>query len=54
MKKKKIGIIVAATLFALILVTTLTSSKAEAFHSVEEEEVLQLEEWMIDEQTWKI
>ncbi|MDX8339055.1 hypothetical protein SLH46_07660 [Draconibacterium sp. IB214405] len=54
MKKKKIGIIVTVSLFALILVTTLTSSKAETFHSAEEEEVLQLEDWMIDEQTWKI
>nr|WP_321353748.1 hypothetical protein [uncultured Draconibacterium sp.] len=54
MKKKKIGIIVAATLFAIILVTSLTSSKAESFHSVEQEEGLQIEEWMIDGQTWKI
>lgn len=53
MRKKKIGIILTVSLFAMILVTTLTSSKSETFHSIEQEDVLQIEEWMIDEQTWK-
>ena len=53
MKKKKVGIIVTATLIAIVLVMTITRSKAETFHSVEQEDVLQIEEWMIDEQTWK-
>ena len=54
MKKKKTALIVSMVFFVIVLVMTLTSSKAETFHSVEQEEVLQIEEWMTDEQTWKL
>ena len=53
MKKDKIAIITTLTLYAIVLLLTISKSKAEPFHSVEQEDVLHIEAWMMDEQTWK-